>query len=181
MLAGVLLGFQLDGYLKQRSMDNATTARLHVVYLESEYNFRTGKEMYGSYTDTESSGIYLKRLDDYAARAAFQDENILHLISPYQLSLIRSYIDGINTVNATSELYVYYSGTVEGKITSGGKDLRNSIKENALTFLALCAVLQQELRDFFDKRGYDQKDIKTAESRIKQWRENLKKDLQPKK
>jgi len=171
MIIGVLVGFQLEGIRKQNSLNRNTRTKLHIMFLESEYNLTIGKNIYDICIDTTTQKLNFKKLDDLAARITFEDENVFNILQPYKISLIRSYIDAIHTLNITNEKYINYLESIGYKNNSKAESLKKLVEKNSLGFLATCYVLQQEFKSFFNKKEYEKRKIKEVELEIQKAKE----------
>lgn len=173
MIIGILVGFQIEGRIKQNSLNNNTRTKLHFMYLESQYNVTVGKSIFEVSSDTTRQTININKLDDIAAKAVFHDENIFNILQPYKFSLVRSYIEGIQTLNAANEKYMNYIESINYGNNLKAEKLKNFVRKNSSAFLATCYVLQQEFESYFNTNEYDRRKIKEVELEIKKAKENV--------
>lgn len=170
-IIGIVIGFQLQEWRNQKLINHVTTTKLHNMYSKLEYNVIVGKDMYEHYSDTKSKTIFIKKLDDFAAKAVLRDGHILNRLSPYKISLLQSYIDTIDTINTTNEQYINYLRAVDYKITSDNINFRETIKIQTENFLALCCMLRLEFKDIVPKKDYDRERIGNIAKEIKKLQE----------
>ncbi len=104
-LVAVLIAFRLAGCHEQKALDKVTRQRLHLTYLESQYNATYAKNILDIYADENNFGISINRLDTTAATAAFRDSNISSIIPLHKISLLRSYVNSILTLNQSLQIH----------------------------------------------------------------------------
>ena len=167
MIAGILIAFQLDGCARQKSMNEETITRIGIMYLETQYNITNASEIYTTYSDANSLNIRMGRLENSAASLVLQNENVFHVLTPSQVSLIQSYIDALNLVNQMNERYFEHLDTVGYKTTYNGRLARTKLRENAASFLAVSYVFEKEFKNFFNKKRNELRKIKEIEATIK--------------
>ena len=167
-LIGILIGFALEDWRTQKSMNEISKVRLHNMILESQFNAVTAYTKLETYKDTLSNNIAIKILEDFAAKAVFNDDNILNLITPDHLSFIKCYIDAINSVNHAIDLYVNYLSHIDFKITTHGVVMRNTIKKNCAELMASIVIIQEEFKFMSQDKAF-------RSNRIKEFQERLEK------
>lgn len=167
MIAGILIAFQLEGCARQRSINDETITRIGIMYLETQYNITNGSEIYTTYSDANSINVRIGRLENSAASLVLEDENIFHILTPLQVSLIQSYIDALNLVNQMNERYFEHLDTVGYRTTENGRFIRTKLRENIASFLATSYVFEHEFKKYFDKKGKELRKIKEIEMKIK--------------
>ena len=163
-VAVVYIAFWLTGRGERNALYRATQQRLHLVVLEAQYNGTDAKEILDNYADANSFGINLNRPKCFAAVAALQDTNILLILPLHKVSLLRSYVNSISTLNQSLQVH---QEILESQNYKNVKQARQNVHENAAAVFAMCQVLQEELRGHFDESLYDQKEAKRIERRIK--------------
>lgn len=173
MLIGIILGFQIEGRIKQISLNNNTRTKLHIMYLESEYNIIKAKHIYDICSDKTILKISFKKLDDLAARAATNDENIFNILQPNKISLTLGYIDAIQTLNSTYETYINYLESIGYENNSKAEALKEIVKDNSIGFIATCCVFQQKLKPTLDEKEYDKKELSEIDLEIQKAKENI--------
>ena len=167
MIAGILIAFQLEGCARQRSMNEETITRIGIMYLETQYNITNAGEIYDTYLDVNSLAIRMGRLENSAASLVLQNENVFHVLTPSQVSLVQSYINTLNLVNQMNERYVEHLDTVGYKKTDNGRLARTKLRENAASFLAVSYVFEKEFKNYFDKKSNELRKIREMEATIK--------------
>ena len=173
MLIGIILGFQIEGKIKQISLNKTTKTKLQIMYLESEYNLINAKHIYDLCNDNTSIKISFKKMDDLAARAVTNDENIYNILQPDKISLTLGYIDVIQTLNLTYETYINYLESIGYINNPKAESLKEIVKENSVSFMATCCVLQQKLKSSIDEKRYDRKELSETELEIQKAEENI--------
>jgi len=147
-VVAVYIAFCFTGWGDQRAFNKTTRQRLELVYLENLYNGTAAKEILDTYVDANSLGINVLRLNSTAALAAFQDSNVLQFLPFYKVSLLRSYMDSISTLNQSLLLHQGVLETQNYRRTPQEKDARQIVYKNAAAVFAMAFVLQKELVDF---------------------------------
>lgn len=158
-VVAVLFAFWLAGWRERETLDTATKQRLHLVVLEASYNSSTAKEIFGDYaklTDPNKFRINIKRLDSVAATEAFQDANVLALLSRNKVSLLKSYMDKISELNRIQQIHQRILESMGYKTSKTEKDFRSNICNKAAEAYAVAIVLQNELDKYFDQTLYYQ-------------------------
>jgi hypothetical protein len=173
MIAGILIAFKLEGYARQKAVNDGTITKIEIMYLESQYNIIDANKIYTTYSDTNSITVNVDRLGNSAASLVLQDENVFNVLTHLQVSLIQSYIDALDSVNQTNEKYFEHLDTVGYKTTANGRLVRTRIRENAASFLAVSHVFENEFKKFFDEKDKD-RELK----RIKELNTTIKTDKQ---
>ena len=173
MIIGILIGFYLEGLRKQHQFDKVSKTKLHIMYLETQYNIKIAKELYDCYSIKNSIQINLKRLDMSTAKIAFEDENIFRLLTPNKISLIRAYLEEAQSVNKFNDSYNEYLGDTNYKVTENGEKYREKIVDLASSFLATGYVVQQEFLEFFNEDIYDQAELEKIEKMIKKAKQKV--------
>lgn len=166
-MLGVFVAFWLAGLGEQRALDTATKQRLHLAYLESGYNAVIAKDILDEYAEKNDVKIAVKRLGSTAASAAFQDANVLSLLPNLKVSLLRSYVDAIGDLNQSLEIH---RGIVEHfgyKQTVPETISRQDVRSKAAAVFGYVVVLQEELKEYFDKELYDDDEKSAIEKRLK--------------
>jgi len=170
-MLGVLAAFWLAGIGEQWGRDRTTAQRLHLAILEAKYNNGTVQEILSIYADVSDSNdsnlkIDVRRLDSTAAIAAFQDTNILSFLPFHKVSLLRGYLNDINTLNQTLQTYQSVLESRGYQKTLQEKALRQTGYENAAAVSAAIIVLQEQLKEYFDEKSYNLEEIKKIQDRM---------------
>ena len=166
-MLGVWAAFELAAHGQKKALDRATKQMLHLVVLEAQYNGTDANEILGTYADANSLGINLNRPNSFVAAAAFQDSNILSILPLHKLSLLRSYVNSISTLNKSLQVHKAVLESQGYKMSPQEKDARQNVHENAAAVWAIAFVLLEELKGHFDASLYDRKEAKRIEGRIK--------------
>ena len=95
-MLGVWAAFGLAGLSEQHALDSATKQRLHLVFLESQYN---GGIAHQIIDDCANGYVRTDKPHTALAAAALGDANILAFLPHYKVSLLRSYVNAVATLN----------------------------------------------------------------------------------
>ena len=169
-VVAIFIAFWLAGWGERKTLDTATEQKLHLVALEAVYNSGKAKEIFVDYaklSDPNKFLINIKRLDSVAATEAFQDENVLALLSSNKVSLLKSYMDRISDLNRVQQIH---QGILESKGYNPSKtenNFRQDVCNTAANAYAEAIVLQEELDKYFDRTLYYHEETKRIEERIK--------------
>ena len=166
-MLGVWAAFWMAGLGESCARDRNTEQRLHLAVLESQYNGTLAKEILDNYTKQEIVNIAVKRLDFSSARAAFEDSNVLSFLPHYKVSLLRSYIEAIATLNQALEMHQGILERTEYKRTAVEEEIRKNVRSNAASVLAMAFVLAEELEEHFDEDLYSHQEMRSIEDRVK--------------
>ncbi|HCO92842.1 MAG TPA: hypothetical protein DIU00_02640 [Phycisphaerales bacterium] len=164
---GVWAAFYLSGWGGQVALDKTTQQRLQLTYMENLYNGISAKEILDTYADANSLGINVNRPNSTAALAAFQDSNVLQFLPIHKVSLLRSYMNSISTLNQSLQVYQGLLETQNYRRTTQAKESRQNVHENAAAVFAMSFVLLEELKEYHDEQSPDWENIKRIENRIK--------------
>lgn len=164
---GVWAAFGLAGWGGQAVLDKTTQQRLQLAYMENLYNGTAAKEILDTYADANSLGINVNRPNSTAALAAFQDSNVLQFLPIHKVSLLRSYVNSISTLNQSLQVYQGLLETQNYRRTTQAKESRQNVHENAAAVFAMSFVLLEELKEYRDEQSPDWENIKRIENRIK--------------
>ena len=170
VFVAVSFAFWLDRYAEQKTLNRATEQRLHLAALETQYNGELAKEIVDIYAKTNIPNIYINRPDSTAATTAFQDSNVLLFLPIYKVSLLKSYIKAIATLNQAMEIHQRLLESAGYKQTSTQNNIiriRQNVRSNAASVLAVAFVLQEELNELPKKTLYDHDKIKEMGERVK--------------
>jgi len=172
-MIGVLLAFNLNSQWQKSHLNKITAQKLHLVFLESQFNGTTAHEVFKVYSKSSVNTVIIKRTDVSLAFAAIQDENIITFLPAYKLSLLISYIDAQKTLNYSLENYENY---LFGKkqILQNKEVLINNIKGNAASALTMCLILQKEMKIYFNKHIYEHDKILSLEQNIKKTKQSIR-------
>ena len=163
---GVWAAFWLAGWGGQAALDKTTQQRLQLAYMENLYNGTAAKEILDTYADANSLGINVNRPNSTAALAAFQDSNVLQFLPIHKVSLLRSYVNSISTLNQSLQVCQGLLETQNYRRTTQGKESRQNVHENAAAVFAMSFVLLEELKEYRDEQSPDWENIKRIENRI---------------
>ncbi|HET6455082.1 MAG TPA: hypothetical protein VFI02_11815 [Armatimonadota bacterium] len=166
-MLGVYAAFWLTGLGEQGGLDCTTKQRLHLAVLESQYNGTIAMRIVADLADTSSVIMNIDRLDSSAATAAFEDANALSFLPNHKVSLLRSYANAIATLNRSLETHqdVLQSSDYARSSTEGS--VRQNVRSNAASVIAMAVVLQEEMKEYFDDNAYDHQEIERLEARVK--------------
>jgi len=173
MIVGILIGFYLEGIRKQHELNKITKTKLHMMYLESQYTIKVGKELFDCYSNTNTIQINLKRLDVRAANSVLEDDNKFRLLEPHKITLIRAYVEAAQIVDEYNERYNDYISTINYQITETGKKYREKIMDLSASFMATCYLVQQEFLEYFNEDIYNQSQIEDIESTIQEAKQKV--------
>ncbi len=165
-LIGIFIGFALDNWITQKSMNEDSKVRLNNMILECQYNGKTAYLKIEAYKDTLSNTIILKRLEDFSVTAVFNDDNILNLITPDQLSLLKCYLDAINNVNYSIDHYLNYVSHIDFKITTNSANMRHSIKNNCAELIASIVIIHEEFKFISQDKAFRFSRIEEFQKRL---------------
>lgn len=166
-VSAVYIAFWLAWWGEQRGLRRTTKQKLHLVYLEAQYNITDAKGILDGYGDPNSFGINLNRPNSMAASVALEDANILAFLPLHKVSLLRSYANAISTLNQSLQVH---QGVLESLNYNDGiqeKQARQIVSKNAAAVCAGAHVLQEELKEYVDETFFDQGEAERIENRIK--------------
>ena len=166
-VAAVFIAFWLTGLGEQKTLDRIILQKLELAYVENLYNGTAAKEILDTYADANSLGINVNRPNSTAALVAFQDSNVLQLLPIHKVSLLRSYVDSISTLNQSLLVHQGVLETQNYRRTTQEKEARQNVHKNAAAVFAMSFVLLEELKEYTDQQSPDWKNIKRLENRIK--------------
>ena len=164
---GVWAAFWLAGWSGQAALNENTLQRLQLAYMENLYNGTAAKEILDTFADVNSLSINVNHPDSTAALAAFQDSNVLQFLPIHKVSLLRSYVNSISTLNQSLQVYQGLLETQNYRRTTQVKESRQNVHENAAAVFAMSFVLLEELKEYRDEQSPDWENIKRIENRIK--------------
>jgi len=170
---------------QQEQLGSITTQRLHLVYLESQYNGVTVVEVFEAFSEGTPDKIILHQTYTSLATAAVNDQNIVSFLPHHKLTKLVSYIDSQQKLNHALRLYNdYLLGFLT--IEQGSKDqetlrifLENqdafaeNIRNNAAAAAAVIHHLQSDFKMYFDKDTYDHEAIESQDQQVKQTKEEI--------
>ena len=164
---GVWAAFWLAGWGGQAALDKTTHQRLQLAYMENLYNGTAVKEILDTFEDANSLNINLNRPNSTAALAAFQDSNVVQFLPIHKVSLLRTYVNSISTLNQSLQVYQGILETQNYRLTTQAKESRKNVFENAGAVFANSFVLLEQLKEYCDEQSPDWENIKRIENRIK--------------
>lgn len=171
-MLGVLAAFSLNEQSQQRYLNEITAQKLHLVFLESEFNGTTSHDALKKYSENNINTIFVKRTDPSLALAAIQDKNIVSFLPPYKLSLLISYIEAQKTLNQSLDIHKDYC-LKSAKNLETKQNLIQNIKKNSASATTMSYLLQQQLKEYFDKTIYNRKKILDLEAKVKEIKKKI--------
>lgn len=166
MVLGIFIGFQLENYRQKKSDNNSTKVRLHFMYIESLDNLKKSYNAFNNYNLTDTFETDTMVLESQSARTVLEDENIINILSHYKVSLIQDYINDVTRINNINEKYFSYFDGYRYTQTRSSLRLEELLLNNIISLMATCTVLQEQLKEYFDKKLYNLENIKTSQARI---------------
>ena len=163
-MIGVLIAFHLDQCGQKKEFDKVTLQKLHLVFLESEYNGTFAFEVFKKYSNDNIDKIFLQRMDYSLLSATIQDENIVSFLPPYKLSLLMMYMEAQNIFNNALDFYQNYRFNMTD--SKNRKQVIDNIKENAVAVYVISCTFQEEFKGYFDKDRYDKDKIIAISEKI---------------
>lgn len=173
-MVGVFAAFWFTGLGEQSALDRTTRQKLHLVVLEAKYNSRITKQFLHDYAEAADPNVIrinVKRPNTIAATAAFRDANILALVPLHKVSLLRGYMNEIDTLNRSLQIHQSVLESQGYKASQQEKIARQKVCDDAANVFGITFVLQEELKEYFDKKAYDTEKIKKFQERMKLIRE----------
>ncbi len=167
-MLGVFAAFWLNDSWHQNYQDQITKRRLHLVVLESQYNGSIAHEVLKMYSSQNSMCFSIKRVDSTAARIAFEDDNLFRLLPLYKVSLIRSYIESMDILNQSLDVYSDYLSSVQFKKDSQNDEFVSTVRNNCAAAIAICIVLRKSLNSYFDPDEYQHDKMREMERQLKE-------------
>ena len=164
---GVLIAFLLAGWGGRKALNRATEQRLHLVVLEVQYNGTIAKEVVDGSANSSAATVRTERPHTPAAAAALQDSNILASLPYHKVSLLRSYIDAVATLNEALEVHQRVLEVAGYVPTPAEATIRQQVRSEAAAVLAMAVVVREELDSYFDPRTYDHEAMRRIEDRVK--------------
>ncbi len=167
-MLGVLVAFWLNDFWHQNYQDKITKHRLHLVVLESQYNGSIAHEVLKVYSNINSMCFSIKRVDSTAARIAFEDGNLFKLLPFHKVSLIKSYIESMDTLNQSLDTYSDYLFSVHFKRDSQNDEFVSTVRNNCAAAIAISIVLRRSLNSYFNSDEYQHDKLLKMEKQIKE-------------
>lgn len=166
-ILGVWAAFELAGWGEQNTLDRATQNRLHLVVIEAQYNGTAAKDILDSYADANNLRINLSRLDSASTLAAFQDSNVFQFLPTHKVSLLRTYVNNISSLNQSLLVHQGVLETQNYRRTTQEKEAREKVRENAAAAFSMSQVLLEELKEYDVDVLFDRKEADRIENRSK--------------
>jgi len=168
---GVYLAFLFAGWGDQRALDRSSRQWLLLAVLESHYVREYAIHLIEAYGQDATLRLGVKQADAVAATTAFADSNVASLLPLHKVSLVRSYVDAVGTLNAS--LAVHLSTLEAGgyELTEAELKARDLVHRNAAAVVAMATVLQEELAEFVAEDLFDQQAANGLDLRIKELRD----------
>jgi hypothetical protein len=166
-MAGVYAAFWLTGLGEHRALDNATRQRLHLVVLESQYNGTTAKQIVDAYADSAAMSVSVDRPNAAVAAAALGDANILGFLPLHKVSTLQSYAAAVATLNQALQVHQRVLESAGYRPTPAEVSIRENVRSNAASVLAMAIVLREQLGPYFDETAYDHEAMRRIEDRVR--------------
>lgn len=163
---GVLIAFILNDYWHQVNLNKVTEEKLHLVYLEMQYNSTLVKAVLEEYSHPVITEIFIRRADYSLAISALNDYNIVSFLPNYKLSLLLNYIESLRTVNLFLDEHKDFSFSTQTKSFKSSNDMMEAIKSNAASAIASCNVIHREFEKYFDKDSYNHRKLTELQEEI---------------
>lgn len=167
-MLGVLTAFVLQDCWHHHQLDSATRQHLHLVYLESEYNITIAQNSLDKFLGSMAQKVVIDRTAHPMASQAIHDENILSLLPAEKLSLLGSYVNALDVLNDSLDLHREYLINSLVRPLPAGDKLVQTVRSNAAAAVAACLVVQEEYREYFDKRIYNNEEIRKMETKVEE-------------
>lgn len=158
-LLGVLIAFILNDYRQSFYSDKITKERLHILYLEMQYNSELINEALKAYSIPVITEIFIRRPSYPSALLAVNVSNIVSFLPRHKLSLLLNYIESMRTLTLSLDMHKEFSFLTNTKSFNYNNDLMVAIRSNAGSALASCYLVKRELEEYFDKNSYDDKKL----------------------
>ena len=173
----------VTGRAEQGALDKTTTQRLQLALVEGDYNEGYAKAIFDR-TDTDADPnaeskrlpILIYRPSSHATLAAFQNANILRLIPLHRVSLLKSYVDSVRTLNQALQVHQGVLETHIYRSTDQENQIRQNVHDNAAALSAVSKVLGEELKDYVDNKLFDTEAAKKIQERIRLYKERALKN-----
>jgi hypothetical protein len=169
-VAAVWIAFGLAGIGEQWAQDRATKQRLHLARLESVYNGIDAKSICRDYVesaDPNTIRINVKRLNPVAATVAFQDANILSFLPGHKVTLLRGYLDDIDTLNQALQIHQGLLESQGYKTSQQEKEVRQEVRKIAAGVYGMALVFYEELTEYRDPELFDLEEIESLQNRAR--------------
>ena len=167
-MLGVLVAFWLNGIWHQHIRNDITRHRIHLLILETQYNGTIALDALNSYSAPNQDILYIKRADTTAARLAFEDDNVFVFLQPEKVSLLKSYIESIETLNHSLKIYEASLSWDHLKKERHKNEMLDNVRNNCGAAVAICIVLRESLDKYFDPQLYDHELVRNQEKRLKE-------------
>lgn len=165
-ILGVLIAFALNDYWHSINSNKVTTERLHILYLEAQYNSDLLEAVLEAYSLPVITEIFIRRPSYSLAMSALNDHNIVSLLPRHKLSLILNYIESLRTLNLFLDEHMEFSFITGTKSFKNSNDMMEAIVSNSASAIASCYLIQRELAEYFDKNSYDKKALGALQEEI---------------
>ena len=170
---------------QQQHLDSLTIQKLHLVYLESQYNSTTLVKVLEAFSEGAPDTIRTDQAYTSLATAAINDQNIVSFLPHHKLTHLVSYIDSQEKLNHALRLYNDYLlgflGIEEDAknqktleiFLSNQEAFAENVRDGAASAAAMCYYLQLDFKIYFDKDTYDLEIIQSREQQVKKTKEGI--------
>ena len=118
-------------------------------------------------------GLFPEQASTMAAEAAFGDANILSVLPNHKVSMLRTYISAVGTLNEALQMHrSALAGSSHG-VALGEGPLRENVLSNAAAVAANADVVRDELSLYFDEADYDHGEMERIEARVAELKEKV--------
>ena len=167
-ILGVMIAFYLNDYRHSFYSNKVTTERIHILYLEMQYNSELVNEALKAYSKQIIKEIFIRRASYPSAISAVNDPNIVSFLPRHKLSLLLNYIESMRTLNLSLNMHQEFSFNTNTKSFKDSNDMMEAIRSNAATALASCYLIQRELEEYFDKNSYDDEKLNSLRKEMQE-------------
>ncbi|MGB2863155.1 MAG: hypothetical protein WBC05_07495 [Sedimentisphaerales bacterium] len=166
---GVWAAFGLAGWSEQRALNKTTQQRLMLTQLESRYNSIIARRILDGYADPNRVTIHVNRPTSTATLITLQDTNVMKFLPLVKVSMLKSYVNCINVLNQSLQVYDGIVETQNYKNTTHEESARLQVRTNAAFMLGMITVLQKELYEYvYDKdKIFDEERADKMNDRVK--------------
>ena len=170
-MLGVLAAFALNSCWHQHCLNEDTKERLHLVYLESQYNVTVCQNSLRSLSKPTVDTVFIKRPQTSAISLALQDDNLQSVLPPHKISLLMSYLEAIAVLQLSLDTHKQYVIGTRTSELSSENDIIKTARSNAAATIAMCHIVQKQFGQYFNKKLYDRKKMRELEEEVKRIKE----------
>lgn len=169
---GISLAFYLSDSSQKESLNETTKVKKYIMCMESNENMRIGKKIYNAYSKPNPSNFYLEKLHDSGVKVVLEDQNLINVLDPAQIALIRHYVSNIDVVNSLNEYYgnLYIKNPDYFNNPNGLKN-QKELLEKVAYFLGVCREFQTQFGFRLNKA--DQDKAKLFDNNIKKYQDKV--------